>query len=85
MASASQRLIIIKNKNPKKPGSYILISKKTGFKDVTINGKRYYYNIHQKYEKSKDIKFENIVKENIKIRSKPKIVVRRTQAEYEPI
>lgn len=41
---ATQGVRVIKNKNPKKPGSYVLIAKKTGFIDVTINNKRYYYN-----------------------------------------
>lgn len=43
-ARAKQSLKVIKNKNPRNPGSYILISAKTGYINVTINGTQYYYN-----------------------------------------
>lgn len=41
---ARQNAVVVRNKKPKSPGTYLLISKRTGFMDVTINGKRYYYN-----------------------------------------
>lgn len=40
---AYQGVWIIKKKNPK-TGRYILISKRTGFKDVWIGDTHYYYN-----------------------------------------
>lgn len=49
---ATQSLKVIKRKEPKTNGSYILISKKTGFMDVTINNTRYYYNNVQTYSKN---------------------------------
>lgn len=82
MARASQRLIIIKNKNPRTPGSGILISKKTGFQDVTINGKRYYYNIHEQFKRASDFNLEKVIRKNSGIKYNPKIVVRRTNTAY---
>lgn len=39
-----QAAIVIKNNNPRTPGSYILISRKTGFMDVWIGDHHYYRN-----------------------------------------
>lgn len=65
---------------------YILISKKTGFRDVTIGGKRYYYNANKTFSKAKDISFEKIIKDNSKYEPlKQKIIVRRTKADYATI
>lgn len=40
---ATQSVTIIRNRNSN-TGRYILISRKTGFMDVTVNGQRFYYN-----------------------------------------
>lgn len=84
MARIYQELRVIKHKD-KKPRTTIHLQKKTGYQNITINGKHYYYNASKQFTKAKDIKFEKIIKENIKVQAKPKIVVRRTQAEYESI
>lgn len=42
-----QAAIVIKNNNPRNPGSYILISRRTGFQDVWIGSHHYYQNTIQ--------------------------------------
>lgn len=86
-SQVSQSGFIISTTN-KKTGkkTYILVSKKTGFRDVTINGKRFYYNANATFKKAKDISFEKIIKDNSKYETlKQKIIVRRTKADYATI
>lgn len=69
---ARQGLRIIKRKKPKNNGSYILIARKTGFVDVWIGNKHYYYN-------SKETNIEKIIEDADAKEQKKKgvIVIRR--------
>lgn len=76
---ARQGVTVIKNKNPKKPGTYILISKKTGYIDVWIGNNHYYYSNVQKNVDPKKISIEKVIEdaEAKEQRSKGIIVIRR--------
>lgn len=76
---ARQGLRVIRNKNPRNKGSYILISKKTGYIDVWVNGKHYYYNSKQTNVDVSKINIERIIEdaESKEQRSKGIIVIRR--------
>lgn len=76
MAHASQRLSIFRNRNPRSPGSYLLISKKTGFMDVWINGVHYYYNSMQEGDLSK-VDVNQLAQEALPQQPKKTIVVVR--------
>lgn len=54
---ATQGAIVIRNKNARKKGSYILITARTGFMDVWVNGTHFYYNnsTSQSMDKTIDI------------------------------
>lgn len=85
MASIHQELRVIKHKN-KKPRTTIHLQKRTGYQNVTINGKHYYYNANKTFSKAKDVSFEKIIKDNSKYEPlKQKIIVRRTKADYATI
>lgn len=46
---AYQKVTVVAQKKRNK-GQLLLVTKKTGFVDVTINGKRYYYNEKQTWD-----------------------------------
>lgn len=76
---ARQGVTVIKNKNPKKPGTYILISKKTGYIDVWMGNNHYYYSNVQKNVKPKDVNIEKIIEdaESKEAKRNGLIVIRR--------
>ena len=61
MARAFQSLRVIRlNSDTKKPVLNILVSKKTGYMNVTINGTLFYYNLTQAFKDPNDIDFDEI-------------------------
>lgn len=61
MARAFQSLRVIRlNSDKKKPILNILVARKTGYMNVSINGRLFYYNLTQAFKDPNDIDFDEI-------------------------
>ncbi len=74
---ATQRVVIVKNKKPRKPGTYLLIAAKTGFMDVTIGNQRFYYNYKETSNNGSVPSMKKAVNNQAQKSKKKKIIVIR--------
>lgn len=59
---ARQQLIVLSHKKNKTKGDILLV-RKTGYMNIWVNGKQYYYNSSQKNVNPKDIKIDRIIED----------------------
>lgn len=74
---ARQGVTVIRRKDRKSKGNVILISKKTGFMDVWVNGQHFYYNYKKYGVDPSKINWEEMQRQAQEMGKKGVIVIRR--------
>lgn len=75
---AKQGIVIIRNRNPRNPSSFILISVKTGYQDVWIGNQHFYHNYATSGNmKETNVDFQKLQDSKNRSNAKTTIVIRR--------